>query len=378
MSAVTGHHSADETARVSTIELFFDLVFVFTITRVAHLVEHAHAALDFVRALLILTLVWWIYAGYAWLTNGTGTARRMRPVLLAAMAGFLVIAIAIPEVFHDAGLAFALGYLFVILLHLGAFATMGGAGVGRAVLRLAPFNVGAAALAIAAALVHTTWSWMLVAAAVALLIVATLLRSERGFPINAPHFVERHGLILIIALGETVVAVGAGAAERPVDGAALLVIVLCVALLGAIWWSYFDRDDVGAEHALQARHADERAHVAIRAFWTPYLAMIFGIVLVAAGLKRLVAELETGGGPAWLLASGVAVYLAGSVLFRLAVGLAPVRMRLLAAVLALPTALLGTQWGGLAQLALLTALLCGVLLSERRIDPHRIGAHAGA
>lgn len=366
MRAVTAHDQAGGAARVSTIELFFDLVFVFTLTQVVHLVEHAQGALDFLRAILVLTLVWWIFAGYAWLTNSTGTARRMRPVLLAAMVGFLVMAISIPEIFHDRGLTFGLGYLFVVLLHLGAFASMGGPGIGRAVLRLAPFNVGAALLTVLAGALHTSWSWVLFAVAVGLLVIATLLHTERGFPVNAPHFVHRHGHILLIALGETVVALGAGAVDRPFDARLLGVLVLCIALLAAIWWSYFDRDDAMAEHALVVRDADERASVAIRAFWTPYLVMIFGILLVAAGLNRLVAEPDAATTPAWLLASGLAVYLLGSALFRIAVRLSPAGTRVLGALLAVPTVVIGLQWGGVAQVAALSALVCALLLVERR------------
>lgn len=348
-----------ETARVSTIELFFDLVFVFTITRVTELVEHAYGALDYLRALLVLTLIWWMYAGYAWLTNGAGTERRMRPVLLAAMPAFLVLAIAVPDVFHGSAVAFGLAYLFIVLLHLGAFYRLGGPGIGPAVRRLAPFNVGAALLALGAGLIHASWSWVLFVGAVAVLTIATLRHSERGFPIHAPHFVERHGLILIIALGETVIAVGAGAAERALDARSLTAILLAVALLAALWWSYFDRDDAGAEGALLARSADERALVAIRAFWTPYLAMICGIVLVAAGLKQAAA------GPRWLLAAGLAVYLGGSALFRAAVGIRPVGARLLAAAVALAVVPIGAPWGGSAELAALTILMYALLVFER-------------
>src|SRR5262245_17032683 len=104
-------------ARVSTIELFFDLVFVFTITQLTQLVERAHRPLDFVRAFLLLILIWWMYAGYAWLTNASGGRRDFRLVVIAGMVGFFVMAIAVPGVFAGTGLAFGLGYLAVVIIH---------------------------------------------------------------------------------------------------------------------------------------------------------------------------------------------------------------------------------------------------------------------
>ena len=115
----------EKPSSVSSIELFFDLVFVFVITQITQLVEHAHGAMDFLRALLVLVPIWWMYAGYAWLTNNVRVTWQMRLVLIGAMAGFLVMAMAIPEVFGAGALTFGLSYLFVVVLHLGAFAFKG-------------------------------------------------------------------------------------------------------------------------------------------------------------------------------------------------------------------------------------------------------------
>ena len=124
----------EKSVGVSSIELFFDLVFVFVITQVTKLVEHAHGAMDFLRALLVLVPIWWMYAGYAWLTNNVRVTWQMRLVLIAAMAGFLTMAMAIPEVFGAGALTFGLSYLFVVALHLGAFALKGEGGAARAIL----------------------------------------------------------------------------------------------------------------------------------------------------------------------------------------------------------------------------------------------------
>src|SRR5258708_4815759 len=183
----------EDPAGVSSIELFFDLVFVFVITQITQLVEHAHGAMGFLPALLVLVPIWWMYAGYAWLTNNVRVTWQMRLVLIAAMAGFLVMAMAIPEVFGAGALTFGLSYLFIVMLHLGAFALKGEGAARVAIFGVAPFNVGASALLIGAAFVDARWAWLMFLAASSLFVAATVFRSERRFTLNAHHFAERHG-----------------------------------------------------------------------------------------------------------------------------------------------------------------------------------------
>src|SRR3981189_953605 len=151
----------DSPSGVSSIELFFDLVFVFVITQVTQLVEHAQGAMDFLGALLVLVPIWWMYAGYAWLTNNVRVTWQMRLALIAAMAGFLVMAMAIPEVFGAGALTFGLSYLFVVVLHLGAFASKGEGAAKVAIFGVAPFNLAASALLIGAAFTDTRWAWVM-------------------------------------------------------------------------------------------------------------------------------------------------------------------------------------------------------------------------
>jgi low temperature requirement protein LtrA len=171
---------------VSSIELFFDLVFVFVITQITHLVEHAHGAMDFFRALLVLVPIWWMYAGYAWLTNIAGESVRMRLVLIAAMAGFLVMAIVIPSVFGAGALTFGLTYLFIVALHLGAFALE--SVPARAILGIAPFNLGASALLIGAAIaaslggIGAHWGAFASLAAIAAVAIAVIAVERRLEP----------------------------------------------------------------------------------------------------------------------------------------------------------------------------------------------------
>src|SRR4029079_6618860 len=142
-----------EAMRVSTIELFFDLVFVFTITQVTHLIGHVPRVWELGHAFLVLTLIWWMFSAYAWLTNSTRPGTFMRVVMIAAMGGFLVMALAVPIVFGSGRLAFALAYRVVIVLHATAFVVTGGRAALKGMLELAPFNLGAGLLVLVAALV---------------------------------------------------------------------------------------------------------------------------------------------------------------------------------------------------------------------------------
>jgi low temperature requirement protein LtrA len=366
-----------EEMRVSTIESFFDLVFVFTITQLTYLVAGAHGPFDFLLVLLVLMLIWWMYDGYAWLTNAAGAGRPMRLVLIAAMAGFLVMALALPRSFGTDGLTFGLAYLFVIVLHLVAFLIKGGRSARQAMLGIAPFNLGAAALVIAAGLMHAGWNWLFFLAAVTLLAIATILRREQGFSINSAHFVERHGLVILIILGEAIVDIGTGATSRALDARTLATdartlaaIVLSLILIAALWWSYFDRDDERARHALVAASPQARSRMALLGYWYAHLAMIAGIVLIATGVKQMVASSV---GPiqeaAWLLAGGMAVYLCGDAWFRLVMGIRPVIVRAVGAAIVLPLGVVGPLWGGVAEIGAVAALAIVLLVIEQRLEP---------
>src|SRR6059036_1233048 len=117
--------------RVSNVELFFELIFVFAITQLTLLVERARDPLDYLRTLLVLILIWWMYAGYVWLTNAAGVDARMRLVLIAGMGGFLIMGASDPQVYGTGGLAFGLAYLYVVVLHLVAFRVQAGKAVSR-------------------------------------------------------------------------------------------------------------------------------------------------------------------------------------------------------------------------------------------------------
>lgn len=365
---------------VTTVELFFDLVFVFTVTQVTALVAHRPDATGVGQALLILAMLWWMYDGYAWLTNGVrpeSTAARL--LLFGAMATYLVLALCVPQAFGDDGLPFAVAYLVVVAVHAGLFIAAGVPQVVRAILRIAPFNVGGGLLLLAAGFVTGTADWLLWSAAVLVNLSAPLIRRNRGFLVQPAHFVERHGLLTIIALGESVVAVGIGAADLPVTPKLVMAILLGLAVAVGLWWCYFGGDDERATDALLAVDEDRRADLALWVFGGFHYLMIFGVVLLAAGMKGAVGHLDEAlhGATPWLLGAGVALFLAAHALYRGLLRFGPVTVRLAAAGICLASAVIGTSTTAAAQLCVLVAALAAIPITDRRAGTGTVRDTAG-
>src|SRR3954462_14404495 len=253
--------------RVTSIELFFDLVFVFTIPQLTHLVGDHVGPAALLQTLLVLCVTGWMYGGYAWLTNqlppGGGLHRLL---LVVGMAGFLTMALAIPHAFGRDGVAFGLAYLVVVILHTCVFALASDVGTVRAVVRMGATQLGSALVVVAAGFVDGPLDWVLWPLAIGIAAVPAALRRGRGFSIQPPHFVERHGLIVIVALGETVVALGAATQGHPLTGSTVVVVTLGLLLCVALWWVYFDVDEQRAEHALAAIAPDRRGLGGLAAF----------------------------------------------------------------------------------------------------------------
>jgi len=275
----------------------------------------------------------------------------------------------VPEVFGAGALTFGLSYLFVVVLHLGAFALKGQGAAAKAIFGVAPFNLGASALLIGAAFVDARWAWILFLAASSLFVAATVLRRERRFTLNAHHFAERHGLVILIVLGESVIAVamGASASNSAVKGEWLIGVVLSLVLVASLWWSYFDREDRRAADRLVAAAPEQRSRMGLLGYWYAHLALIAGIILIAAGIRQLL-EGHPGMG---LLAGGMALFMLGDVFFRWVMGIKPVAVRCLGAVLAVVLGLAGTRWGAQAALAAIAALAITVLLIERWLESRK-------
>src|SRR3954469_25790131 len=329
--------------RVSTLELFFDLVFVFTITQLAETLAEDLSWATLGNVLLILFVVWWMYSGYAWLTNAVApnsTARRT--LLLTGMAGFLVMALAIPQAFGDYGWLFGVSYLVVNVVHTLLFRTAG-PGARQALRVLGPLNILAAPLVLAGGLVPEPWRHLLWLAAPAVQITGSYVHKIEMHTISAGHFAERHGLVVIIAIGESIIAIGAGftGVHLGFDEILIAVLGLCVAYY--LWWFYFAGDDERAENVLARMAPAKRTRLARHAYGYAHVPMLLGIVVVAVGIHKVVGhafEALHWGEPI-TLAGGVALYLAGHAVFLAQLGLRGVRYRLAAAAIVLATVPLG-------------------------------------
>jgi low temperature requirement protein LtrA len=359
----------DRSPRVSTLELFFDLVFVFTITQLTGVLVTGGDGASAVHVLVMLAVIWWMYDGYAWLTNAIATdLLRFRLLLLGGMGGFLVIALAIPSAYSGQGLAFALGYAVVVVLHAGMYAKGTSVSEVAAILRIVPYNLTAAALVLVGGIAGGRAQDIIWLVAAVLLWVTPWFTSVEGFVIAAEHFVERHGLVIIIALGESIVVIGAGAAGVPVDARLVGVALLALALSAALWWLYF-RDEDAVEHTMTTAEQGRRARLALVGFGYWHYGLLLGVVAVAAGLKKAVGE-PYDSLDAWVgaeLAVGVALFVACTAGFAATLGLGIRRARLVAAALVLVTIPVGTEWTAAAEIMALTTVVVGVLVVEAKL-----------
>jgi low temperature requirement protein LtrA len=374
----------DAPLRVSTLELFFDLVFVFAITQLTGILARDVSLAAGVRVLLIFGVLWWMYGGYVWLANARTPSRTAeRLLMLTGMAGFLIMGLAIPEAFGRDGVALGIGYLIVVVVHAWLYQR-----VNRNIARIVPFNLAAALLVITAGIVERDgevgggaayWLW---AAALVVQVLSPFVLPVRGrFAIQPAHFTERHGALVIIVLGESVVDIGIGAEGHAVTVSLALSAVLGLALTAALWWAYFGtEDDERAERAMVAADPAARPALALAAYFYAYIPVLLGIVALASGVKE--AIVRTGStlpaGPCVAMGSGVALFLAGSAAFRHALRIGPGRYRLAAAALALAASAVGVTLSVAAEMALLTLIVAAALMVERRAAVDTVPDSVGA
>jgi low temperature requirement protein LtrA len=299
--------------RVTPLELFFDLVFVFAITQVTSMLSADPTWGGLGRALLVLGALWWAWTGYAWLTNTVNPDEgAVRLAILGAMGALLLVALAVPNAFGDDGVLFGVAYFSVRVLHLVLFALAArgdrdmlgsvlrlavGATIGPALIIVAGFTDGGAQAAL--------WT---IALTIDYLGGAF---SSGGWRVSPGHFAERHGLIIIIALGESIVAIGVGARGEALDAGVIGAALLGMAMVTALWWSYFDVVSIVAERKLTELSGVAQASLARDTYSYLHLPMVAGIVLFALALKQTLGhigdELETV--PAVALCVGPAIYL---------------------------------------------------------------------
>jgi low temperature requirement protein LtrA len=310
-------------ATVSPLELFFDLVFVFALTQVTAFLAADPTFGQLGRGLVLLAIMWWAWSGYTWLTSTVDPELVVpRLVMFAAMGAMLVVALATPGAFADDGVLWGVGYLVVRLLHaaLFALAARGDPALTRAVLSLVVSLIpGGGLIILASAAFDGATRDALWVVAVILDYGLVIVRGVEGWHVHARHFAERFALVLIIALGESIVAIGVGAEETALGAGEVLSAMLAIGIACAVWWAYFDVVAVVAEHRFTSATGIDQVRIARDSYALLHLPMIAGIVLFALGVKKV---LEHTGDPlkdmpAVALCGGLALYLLAHVAFRL-------------------------------------------------------------
>jgi low temperature requirement protein LtrA len=377
-----GDRAAQVAGSVTTLELFFDLVFVFTITQLTSSVGQEHGWAGVGGVVLLLLLMWWMYGGYAWLTNAAPPVTPVRRgFLLLGMVGNFTMALAIPHAYTSDRLVFAAGYLVVVAVHTGLYLTQAQRITVGMVTQLAVWNGIAALLVLLGAVlgdVALVLCW--VAAVLAETMLPRLaahtplarLDTGPGFVLQPGHFVERHGLMLLIVLGESVLAigVGVGSGDAAIGVGQVLFAAVSLALAAVLYWAYFGtHEDAAAERALEEAPPERQQMVALLSFGYAFVVILLGVVFAAAGLH---SALEHPTAPlevvyAALLACGVGLGWVGFGAFRRSIRRPGAGLRVAAGFV-----LCGATWvGAVSGFVELVVLLVGsvlILALERSRD----------
>jgi low temperature requirement protein LtrA len=310
--------------RTTPIELLWDLVFVFAVTQVTTLLTHDLSWAGFGRAMLVLALVWWAWAAFAWATNAQDPEAAMfRGVLFLATILIFIAGLALPHAFGRDGTVFAVTYAGVRFLHLALYVDASRRG-NASMSAIAGFSVTVAigmALLVAGSFEHGTTRialWAL-AAAIDYAGPAWLTRERlRGLQrVAVEHFAERYSLFIIICLGESIVSIGVGASGRRLDAELIAAVSLSLLITIGLWWTYFDRFAATAEARLRTH--EDPVLAAADAYSYLHLLLVAGIIVFAVGAKNAVAHVDDPLSDAarLTLCGGVALYLVGHAAFRL-------------------------------------------------------------
>lgn len=326
---------SDEGHRVTTFELLFDLVFVFAFTQVTGFMANAHTPIGVLQAVIIIGILWWSWSSYGWLANQTHADEGvMRVGMSVAMAAMFVVALAIPESFEDLDgglsgpLVLALAYFAVRLIHVGLYVLAAGddKALRRQVLRtsIAMF-VGVGLITSGSIIGGPFQVWLWLAGLLADMILTYVTSSGGSWRLQSPaHWAERHGLVVILVLGESIVAIGVGAAQEPVSVPIIVGAALAIALTISLWWLYFDTIAIAAEHHLQQAKGVARAQLATDGYTYLHFLLIVGVVISALGVEEVIAHASDSAGlglfAAAALFGGPSLYLAGHAFFWRRVG----------------------------------------------------------
>ena len=348
--------------RVTPRELFFDLVFVFAFTQVATLLTNDPSFAGIGRGVLVLAALWWAWTAYAWLTNTVDPEEGIvGAALLIALIAMFVAALAVPGVFDDDGVLFGAAFLVVCAMHLTLYA-LAGRGTRdllSAVLRLAPWSLLGATLILLAGFTDGARIWLWLAALV-VTYAGAVLSGSTGWHLHPSHFAERHGLVIIIALGEAFISIGIGATGIGLGPGEVVAAILGLLVATSFWLAYFDFFAIRGERMLVDRQGPERVALARDVYSYAHFPMIVGIVLFAFAMKTIVGHVgeELDHVTAFALFGGSALYLLtySAIRTRIERRVAVSRGRLVASLVLLLVIPLATLLPALAALALVTTV----------------------
>jgi low temperature requirement protein LtrA len=352
--------------RVTPLELFFDLVFVFAFTQVATLLGGDPTFSGIGRGVLVLAALWWAWAAYAGLTNTVDPDEgAVGAALLSALIAMFIAALAVPGVFDDDGVLFGAAFLFVCAMHLALYAVAGrdSPDLLRAVLRFAPWSLLGATLILVAGFTDGTRVWLWIAA-LAVTYVGAALAGSTGWQLHPSHFAERYGLVVIIALGEAFISIGIGVTGIGLTPGEIVAAILGLLVATGFWLAYFDFFSIRGERILADLEGAERVATGRDVYAYGHFPMIVGIVLFAFAVKTIVSHVgdELDAAAAFALCGGSALYLLAysGIRSRIEHRLAVSRGRFVAALLLLLALPLATMIPALAALALVTAIWVGL------------------
>jgi low temperature requirement protein LtrA len=306
--------------RVTPLELFFDLVFVFAITQVTTMLSHDATWGGLMRGIIVLAALWWAWAAYAWLTNTLNPEEGIvRIAMFAVMGAMLIVALSVPEAFDEHGVIFGVAYLAVRSMHLGLYslAARGDHDLAGAILRMTPSSTISAFLILAAGFLDGNERTVLWIVALAIDYLGVLVGRGQGWRLSPGHFAERHGLIVIIAIGESIVALGVGTSH--LGGGEIAAALVGMTIAAGLWWTYFDWVAIVVEQQLRKATGTRQTTLARDAYSYLHFGMVAGIVLFAFSLKTTLADFDAhlGAVAAAALCGGLALYLLAHILTRL-------------------------------------------------------------
>jgi low temperature requirement protein LtrA len=357
--------------QVTPLELFFDLVFVLALTQCTQLMSDDPTWGGLARGLLVLGVLWWSWVGYAWLTSVVDPEEdAVRGVIFVAMAGFLLAALCVPEAFDDLGLAFALTYGVTRAAHIGLFllASRDDPNLRKSVVGLAASTAIGVGILGGASFLDGFAQGALWGLALVLDMGGPYFINAEGWKLVPAHFAERHGLIVIIALGESIVAIGIGVGRDLSFGQGAAAVV-GMGLAAAMWWIYFDVVALVAARRLErAMVGREQNEMARDSYSYLHFPMVAGIVLVALAMKKTLGDVDDPLQvvPAFALLGGLAMYLLGHVAFRYRHIHTVNKRRTLLAVILLALLPVAIEIPALATVAIVTGLVWILIAYETR------------